>query len=112
MFRPARRRYGPREGTAANPSPAASEAAVVLSRARAAAGIDIADELQINPSTATRMLDRPVRKQLVRRTRVGADRRVVRLRLTNGRAGPVSRWQHSLHSANMVLCTAGGRHPR
>lgn len=47
--------------------------------------IDIAEELQVNPSTGTRMLDRLIRKGLVRRTRSTSDRRVVRLRLT--RAG-------------------------
>src|SRR5690349_6357540 len=43
---------------------------------------DIADELQVNPSTATRMCDRLVRKGFVRRTRHADDRRVVQLRLT------------------------------
>ena len=47
--------------------------------------IDIADELQVNPSTGTRMLDRLIRKGLVRRSRSTSDRRVVRIRLT--RAG-------------------------
>lgn len=45
-------------------------------------GIDIAEELQVNPSTGTRMLDRLVRKGLVRRTRSSTDRRVVRLHLS------------------------------
>jgi DNA-binding MarR family transcriptional regulator len=44
--------------------------------------IDIAEELQVNPSTGTRMCDRLVRKGLVRRSRSAGDRRVVRLRLT------------------------------
>ncbi|NMO55319.1 MarR family transcriptional regulator [Actinoplanes sp. TBRC 11911] len=44
---------------------------------------DIADELQVNPSTATRMCDRLVRKGLVRRVRPAENRRVVRLRLTH-----------------------------
>jgi DNA-binding MarR family transcriptional regulator len=47
--------------------------------------IDIADELQVNPSTGTRMLDRLIRKGMVRRVRSTSDRRVVRVRLT--RAG-------------------------
>ena len=47
--------------------------------------VDIAEELQVNPSTGTRMLDRLVRKGLVRRVRPAGDRRVVQLRLT--RAG-------------------------
>jgi DNA-binding MarR family transcriptional regulator len=48
---------------------------------------DIADELQVNPSTATRMCDRLVRKGFVRRARPADDRRVVHLRLTaSGRA--------------------------
>jgi DNA-binding MarR family transcriptional regulator len=44
--------------------------------------IDIAEELRVNPSTGTRMCDRLIRKGLVRRMRSTADRRVVRLRLT------------------------------
>jgi DNA-binding MarR family transcriptional regulator len=44
--------------------------------------IDIAEELQVNPSTGTRMLDRLIRKGLVRRMRSTTDRRVVRVRLT------------------------------
>jgi DNA-binding MarR family transcriptional regulator len=43
---------------------------------------DIAEELQVNPSTGTRMCDRLVRKGLVRRVRGADDRRVVQLRLT------------------------------
>jgi DNA-binding MarR family transcriptional regulator len=46
---------------------------------------DIAEELQVNPSTGTRMIDRLVRKGLVRRSRPAGNRRVVELRLT--RAG-------------------------
>lgn len=43
---------------------------------------DIADELQVNPSTGSRMVDRLVRKGLVCRERSGDDRRTVELRLT------------------------------
>ncbi|HEX5200158.1 MAG TPA: MarR family transcriptional regulator, partial [Actinoplanes sp.] len=43
---------------------------------------DIADDLQVNPSTATRMLDRLTRKGLVRRTRSAGDRRTVQVRAT------------------------------
>jgi DNA-binding MarR family transcriptional regulator len=43
---------------------------------------EIAEELQVNPSTGTRMVDRLVRKDLVRRQRDDDDRRVVRLCLT------------------------------
>ncbi|MCU7730275.1 MarR family transcriptional regulator [Actinoplanes sp. KI2] len=43
---------------------------------------DIADELQVNPSTATRMLDRLIRKGLVRRSRSASDRRAVQVRAT------------------------------
>ena len=46
--------------------------------------IDIAEELRVNPSTGTRMCDRLIRKGLVRRMRSTTDRRVVRLRLTQG----------------------------
>ncbi|MEV4343259.1 MarR family transcriptional regulator [Actinoplanes sp. NPDC049596] len=57
-------------------------ALVVLAVRGPQRGIDIAEELQVNPSTGTRMLDRLTRKGLVRRLRSTADRRVVRVRLT------------------------------
>ena len=57
-------------------------ALVVLAVRGAQRSIDIADELQVNPSTGTRMLDRLIRKGLVRRLRSTTDRRVVRVRLT------------------------------
>ncbi|GGN85265.1 hypothetical protein GCM10010112_65530 [Actinoplanes lobatus] len=37
-------------------------------------GSDIAEELRVNPSTATRMLDRLARKGLIRRSRSATDR--------------------------------------
>jgi DNA-binding MarR family transcriptional regulator len=43
---------------------------------------DISAELNVVPSTGSRMVERLVRKGLLRRTRTPADRRVVRLRLT------------------------------
>lgn len=43
---------------------------------------DLADALAVTPSTATRMSDRLVRKQLARRSRTSADRREVRIALT------------------------------
>jgi DNA-binding MarR family transcriptional regulator len=55
---------------------------VVLAARGPQRSIDIAEELGVNPSTGTRMLDRLIRKGLVRRTRSASDRRVVRLRLT------------------------------
>ncbi len=49
--------------------------------------VDIASALGVNPSTGTRMCDRLVAKKLVRRYRSSADRRKVRLTLTEaGRA--------------------------
>ncbi|MEU4244677.1 MarR family winged helix-turn-helix transcriptional regulator [Actinoplanes sp. NPDC026619] len=45
---------------------------------------DISAELNVTPSTGTRMCERLVRKGFVRRTRTTSDRRVVRLRLTAG----------------------------
>ena len=57
-------------------------ALVVLAVRGPQRSIDIAEELGVNPSTGTRMLDRLIRKGLVRRTRSASDRRVVRLRLT------------------------------
>lgn len=48
---------------------------------------DLASALGVDRSTATRMCDRLVRKQLVRRRRISADRRGVRISLTGaGRA--------------------------
>ncbi len=44
--------------------------------------VDIATELQVNPSTGTRMCDPLVRKGLARRYRTATDRRAVRLSLT------------------------------
>jgi DNA-binding MarR family transcriptional regulator len=44
--------------------------------------VDISTELDVNPSTGTRMCDRLVRKHLIRRYRTQADRREVRLTLT------------------------------
>jgi DNA-binding MarR family transcriptional regulator len=60
-------------------------ALVVLAERGPQRTVDIAEELQVNPSTGTRMLDRLIRKGLVRRTRSRSDRRVVHVRLT--RAG-------------------------
>src|SRR4051812_30271079 len=57
-------------------------ALVVLAVRGPQRSVDIAEELQVNPSTGTRMCDRLVRKGLVRRIRSVSDRRVVRLRLT------------------------------
>jgi DNA-binding MarR family transcriptional regulator len=48
---------------------------------------DLASGLGVDPSTATRMCDRLVRKRLVQRRRIRADRRGVRISLTGaGRA--------------------------
>jgi DNA-binding MarR family transcriptional regulator len=44
--------------------------------------VDISAELAVNPSTGTRMCERLVRKGLVARERVGADRREVQISLT------------------------------
>jgi len=44
--------------------------------------VDISAELGVNPSTATRMCDRLVRKRLIRRYRSNTNRREVRLSLT------------------------------
>ena len=52
--------------------------------------VDIAAELSVNPSTATRMCERLVRKELVRRERAGADRREVSLSLTEAGAAIVA----------------------
>ena len=60
-------------------------ALVVLAVRGPVRSADIDEELQVNPSTGTRMTDRLAAKGLVRRVRSTDDRRVVQLRLT--RAG-------------------------
>lgn len=57
-------------------------AMVVLATRGPQRSVDISAELQVAPSTGTRMCDRLIRKGLVRRSRSTSDRRVVRLRLT------------------------------
>lgn len=59
-----------------------SRALVVLAARGPQRIVDIAAELGVAPSTATRMCDRLVRKNLARRYRTPADRREVRLSLT------------------------------
>src|SRR5262245_25614686 len=59
-----------------------SRALVVLASRGPQRIIDIAADLGVAPSTATRMCDRLVRKGLARRSRTAADRREVRLSLT------------------------------
>ncbi|MHB8263745.1 MAG: MarR family winged helix-turn-helix transcriptional regulator [Acidimicrobiales bacterium] len=44
--------------------------------------VEVAEELSVNPSTATRMIDRLCAKRLVARHSVGNDRRKLRLALT------------------------------
>ena len=61
---------------------AQARALVVLASRGPQRIIDIAADLAVAPSTATRMCDRLVRKGLVRRSRRAADRREVRLNLT------------------------------
>ena len=54
---------------------------VISSRAETAVS-DLASSLDIHPTTATRLVDRLVRKRLVRRTELAEDRRVTLLHLT------------------------------
>lgn len=61
---------------------AQSRALIVLASRGPQRIIDIAADLAVAPSTATRMCDRLVRKGLMRRSRRAADRREVRLSLT------------------------------
>ena len=57
--------------------------ALVVLAARGPQGTaDLAAALAVNPSTATRMCDRLIRKGLVRRHRQAGDRRMVRITLT------------------------------
>jgi DNA-binding MarR family transcriptional regulator len=55
---------------------------VVLAASGPRGTAELAAALAVNPSTATRMCDRLVRKGLVRRQRQSADRRTVRIALT------------------------------
>ena len=57
-------------------------ALVVLAAQGPQGTAELAAALAVNPSTATRMCDRLVRKGLVRRQRVVGDRRTVRIALT------------------------------
>jgi DNA-binding MarR family transcriptional regulator len=57
-------------------------ALVVLAAGGPRGTADLAAGLAVNPSTATRLCDRLVRKGLVRRTRQVGDRRMVRIALT------------------------------
>src|SRR5215471_8976011 len=57
-------------------------ALVVLAAQGPKGTADLAAALAVNPSTATRMCDRLVRKGLVRRQRQAGDRRAVRIALT------------------------------
>lgn len=59
-----------------------SRALVVLASRGPQRVTDIASDLGVAPSTATRMCDRLVRKSLIRRYRSAANRREVRLSLT------------------------------
>ncbi|HVT64247.1 MAG TPA: MarR family transcriptional regulator [Mycobacteriales bacterium] len=62
-------------------------ALVVLAGRGALRPVDLADALDVSPSTATRMCDRLVRKELVERVHSDTDRREVELRLSaEGRA--------------------------
>jgi DNA-binding MarR family transcriptional regulator len=58
-------------------------ALVVLATRGPRRALDIAADLQVNPSTGTRMCDRLVRKGLIERTRPSDDRRVVYVTLTH-----------------------------
>jgi DNA-binding MarR family transcriptional regulator len=57
-------------------------ALVVLRTRGAQRPADLAELLQVTPSTASRMVERLVRKQLVRRIRSTADRRTIKVHLT------------------------------
>ncbi|HEY6471939.1 MAG TPA: MarR family transcriptional regulator [Acidimicrobiales bacterium] len=56
-------------------------ALVVLASRGPQRPVDLAQALGVDPSTATRLCDRLVRKRLISRSRAGADRREVRLDL-------------------------------
>jgi DNA-binding MarR family transcriptional regulator len=58
-------------------------ALVVLSTRGPQRAVDVADQLGVTPPTASRMIERLVRKRLVRRARSQQDRRTVRVHLTD-----------------------------
>jgi DNA-binding MarR family transcriptional regulator len=58
-------------------------ALVVLATRGPQRAADLAGYLQVTPSTASRMIERLVRKHLIRRTRLQDDRRAIHLHLTN-----------------------------
>ncbi|GIJ75333.1 MarR family winged helix-turn-helix transcriptional regulator [Virgisporangium ochraceum] len=74
---------------------------------------DIAAELGVAPSTGTRMCDRLIRKDLIRRHRVETDRRVVRLVLTTEGRRLVDRVMRRRRAAlsAVVAATAEVWHP-
>jgi DNA-binding MarR family transcriptional regulator len=103
---------------------------VVLANRGSMRGADVAEELNVNPSTGTRMTDRLVAKGLVRRLRSTDDRRVVQLRLTkDGRqivekvmakrraelerivGETASLWQPAVTEALTAFATAAGEMP-
>jgi len=105
-------------------------ALVVLAVRGTLRSADIAEELQVNPSTGTRMTDRLAAKGLVRRVRSTDDRRVVRLRLTRAghdiveqvvarRRGELERivaatagvWQPAVTEALTAFAAAAGEMP-
>lgn len=57
-------------------------ALVVLATRGPQRAADLAAGLQVTPSTASRMIERLVRKRLIRRTRLQDDRRAIRIQLT------------------------------
>ncbi len=58
-------------------------ALIILSTQGPQRVMDLAERLNVNASTASRMVDRLVRKKLVRRRRDDADRRAMTIDLTN-----------------------------
>ena len=86
--------------------------ALVVLAARSPRGTaELAAALAVNPSTATRMCDRLVRKGLVRRHRQAGDRRTVRIALTQeGRdlVGEVSRRRRA-ELARLLAASRGRR---
>lgn len=59
-------------------------ALVLLSQRPGSAVSDLAGDLEVHPTTATRLVDRLVRKRFVRRQTLTSDRRVTQLFLTAG----------------------------
>jgi DNA-binding MarR family transcriptional regulator len=93
-------------------------ALIVLAARGAMRPVDLAEELSITASTATRLCDRLVQKDLISRARTEADRRTVELDLTprgkklledvtTARRGEIARILGALPASDRAVVTEG-----